>query len=211
ISERSSIAALTASGTYTVPAGMKQFDVYAISGGCGGGSGSTSAPGISTFGGGGGACGAATWHRLQASDITDAALIVTVGSGGAGGAAVSARSTPGHNGANGGDSKVVGATSGRVFAFATAANADYITTLGGGRGGSTGSGAAGIAQGGTPWTTVGGPGASSIGSAAGNSSRGNTPGSGGAGGGISKTPAWFAGGAAYVPYGRNDLFPATTK
>jgi hypothetical protein len=207
----SAISVFTSGGSYTVPVGVKSFDFYTISGGCGGGSGSTAASGTASYGGGGGACGAATIAHAQASEITDATLTVTVGAGGTGGAAISATSTSGNNGANGGDSKVVGATSAKVFGFATQASADNVTNLAGGRGGTTSSGAGGTAQAGTPWSSTSSAGGSSISAAATFSSRGNTPGSGGGGGGVSATPAFFGGGAAYVPLGRNDLFPTTTK
>lgn len=213
VAATSAIQAFTANGSFTIPPLARVLKVQIVSGGAGGGSGATTASGTAVSGGAGGAGGQFVELELDAQAIItagDTALTVTIGTGGAGGTAISANSTNGNRGTNGTDTTIVGATTATVYARASSANADNSTVLQGGAGGSAGASTGGTAlissTGGTGFGAAGAQGA--VGGGANNA---YSTGGGGAGGGVSVTPAFFGGGNSYVPRGRFDLFPGTTK
>lgn len=213
VASNSAIQAFTASGSFTIPPLARILKVQLVSGGAGGGSGATTASGTAVSGGAGGAGGQFVEVELDAQAILtagDTALTVTIGTGGPGGTAISGNSTGGNRGTNGTDTTIVGATTATVYARASSANADNSTVLQGGAGGTAGASTAGTAlissTGGTGFGAAGAQGA--VGGGANNA---YSTGGGGAGGGVSVTPAFFGGGNSYVPRGRFDLFPGTTK
>lgn len=173
---RRAVTALTASGSYAVPAWARTIEAVAVGGGGGGGAGGFGASG-SRFGGGGGGAGGVS-RAAWPADQLEAGLTVVVGSGGAGGVASA--------GASGSGSAVyLGST---VLLIATGG--------GGGGLGSASSGAAGVAGAGAPNSNGGGASSVTATGAAGKSfDRPDAPGGGGAGGGLDGSGTARSGGA----------------
>jgi hypothetical protein len=173
---RRAVTALTANGSYAVPAWARSVEAILVGGGGGGGAGAFGASG-SRFGGGGGGAGGISRGEWPA-ELVGATLTVVVGVGGAGGSASA--------GAGG---------SGSVLYMGSTAL--LIATGGGGGGlGSAVSGTAGPAGAGVPNSNPGG--ASSVTAAGGNGrsfDRPDAPGGGGAGGGLDSAGLARAGGA----------------
>jgi hypothetical protein len=173
---RRTVTALTANGSYAVPAWARTIEAVAIGGGGGGGAGAFGASG-SRFGGGGGGAGGvgrATWP----ADQLQAGLTVVVGTGGAGGV-------------------VSAGASGSGTVVYSGSTALLIATGGGGGGlGGASSGAAGTAGAGAPYSNGGGASSVTASGAAGKSfDRPDAPGGGGAGGGLNSSGTARAGGA----------------
>ena len=158
----------TASGTFTVPAGIRNVQAYVIGGGGGGSAG----------GGGGGGGGVLLVNSFQVQP--GQTIVVGIGAGGAGGTSLSQG-----NAGSGGNS-----TFGPFTAIGGGAGG-YVNGIAGGSGGGSGNGAAftggagtlgqGNAGGGDPssyTSAAGGGGASAVGA---NAASNNTGGAGGAG------------------------------
>jgi hypothetical protein len=95
------IVQITASGTYTPPAGLREVVVFAQAPGGGGGGGRSNGTGGSATGGGAGGSGAYVIRRIPASSL-GAPVTVTIGAAGSGGAGAAPASNGG-NGTDGGD------------------------------------------------------------------------------------------------------------
>jgi hypothetical protein len=100
IAAADTLVEITASGTYTPPANLKEVVVFAFAGAGGGGGGrSTSTANVATGGGAGGA-GAYVIQTISAGSL-GGPVTVTIGAGGSGGAG--ATNGTGSDGGNGGD------------------------------------------------------------------------------------------------------------
>lgn len=185
------IQEFTASGTWTKPAGATTVEVILIAGGNGGGSGRRGASGTVCGGGGGGAGGAFWRHTFLAADLGSTEAVV-VGAAGAGAAAVTTDNTNGAAGTMGGTT-TFGASGRRV----EAANCGSVAA---GQGGTTAGGSGGWGPDAIGTNSfIGGGGSGGAGAAGvGVNSPVNGPAGGGGGGGISATPAAFAGGTSAV-------------
>ena len=174
------------SGTWTKPAGARYIEMFCMAGGGGGGSGANVASGTAAAGGGGGAPGGVSFRAFDAASLP-ATLTVTVGAFGTGGAT---KTTDGAGNAG---------TAGGISSVGNNSEGLCVRAVQGGAGGAgatPGNTAAGAAGFGTMGITAAGVGATA--GAAGTASSASTIGgaatSGASGGGISTTPAAFAGG-----------------
>jgi hypothetical protein len=170
------VTAMTAGGSYVVPAWARTIEAVAVGAGGGGGAGAFGVSG-SRFGGGGGGAGGVC-RAIWPADQVASGLAVAVGSGGAGGVA-----TAGSSGS--GSAVYLGST---ALLIATGGG-------GGGLGGASG-GAAGVAGAGVPNSNGGGASSVIATGAAGKSfDRPDAPGGGGAGGGLDGSGTARSGGA----------------
>ena len=80
-----------ASGTFTVPAGVRSIDIFCVGGGGAGGSGNTSNTSSNQINGGGGG-GGYTAQKLQYAVTPGTVFSIVIGAGGAGGSATSGAS-----------------------------------------------------------------------------------------------------------------------
>lgn len=188
------------SWTWSLPAGAKFVEMFAIGGGGGGGSGRRGAAGTARWGGGGGSGANATVVALPASLITTS-ISVSVGAGGAGGAAVTADDTNGNNGGNGGLTTITFNSTAFVRGVQGSGGAGGTATAGGG-------GAVNNTDMRTFSASAGGA-SSATGNGSGTFSPTGNAGMGGAGGGgISTGNVAYTGGTQWNPASLAGVFAA---